>query len=190
MVSVVSAAFLYKWLLLYHAMLLDRVFRRTAWQRQIDMSPISPSARTPQMSHKSHGLTARSQPDLQDQEIPQIALSIRHQGRHLIAWRSHQLLLFYCVPNASVRLPAFIKRWHKPTTAFRCGAWSTIGQQNTHAVCEPFKAHGRMGYRHFTFPKHPLFADVFVPNSNAEPNDCWLLSFDLEPVPASLYQEI
>jgi len=48
-----------------------------------------------------------------------------------------------------------------------------------------------MGYRHFTFPKHPLFADVFVPNGNAEPIDCWLLLvFDLEPIPASLYQEI
>jgi len=39
-----------------------------------------------------------------------------------------------------------------------------------------FKARGRIGYRHFTFPKHPLFADVFVPNGNAEPIDCWLLS--------------
>jgi len=39
MVSVVSAAFLDKWLLLYYAMLLDRVFRRTAWQEQIDIVP-------------------------------------------------------------------------------------------------------------------------------------------------------
>jgi len=39
MVSVVSAAFLDKWLLLYYAMLLDRVFRRTTWQKQIDIVP-------------------------------------------------------------------------------------------------------------------------------------------------------
>jgi len=39
MVSVVSAAFLDKWLLLYYAMLLDRVFRRTTWQEQIDIVP-------------------------------------------------------------------------------------------------------------------------------------------------------
>jgi len=39
MVSVVSAAFLDKWLLLYYAMLLDRVRRRTAWQGQIDIIP-------------------------------------------------------------------------------------------------------------------------------------------------------
>jgi len=39
MVSVVSAAFLDKWLLLYYAMLLDRVRRRTTGQKQIDLVP-------------------------------------------------------------------------------------------------------------------------------------------------------
>jgi len=32
-----------------------------------------------------------------------------------------------------------------------------------------FKVHGRMGYRHLTFPKHPLFADVFVPEAMPNP---------------------
>jgi hypothetical protein len=44
MVSVVSAAFLNKWLLLYYVMLLNREVRRTTGQEQIDLSPISSSA--------------------------------------------------------------------------------------------------------------------------------------------------
>jgi len=31
------------------------------------------------------------------------------------------------------------------------------------------KVHGRMGYRRFTFAKHPLFADVFVPAATPNP---------------------
>jgi len=44
------------------------------------------------------------------------------------------------------------------------------------------------GISSFHLSKTPTFRRCICSNGNAEPIDCWLLSFDLEPVPASLYQ--
>jgi hypothetical protein len=72
MVSVVSAAFLDKWLLLYHAMLLNRVRRRTTWQKQIDIAPyLILGLRTSDVPLASWSGTPFN-PDLQDRAIPTV----------------------------------------------------------------------------------------------------------------------
>lgn len=93
MVSVVSAAFLDKWLLLYHIMLLDRVFHRTTGQKQIGMSPISSSACAPQMYRLSEGLSHRSQPNLVDQAAPTL---VRPSGIR-IGTLSHDARISICI---------------------------------------------------------------------------------------------
>jgi hypothetical protein len=72
---------------------------------------------------------------------------------------------------------------------------TVLGQRLADEIHTPsvnlFEVHGRMGCRHRTFPKHPLFADVFVPVATPIPLTAGCSWFsDLEPVPASLYQEI
>jgi hypothetical protein len=98
-------------------------------------------------------------------------------------------LHFHCVPDFHVHLSmvkAFASRSprHKPTTTLRCGAWPTIGRQNTRAVYEPFKSwfFGLPSFR--STRKHPLFADVFLSCVNAGPSNCWLPSCYLGPLPS------
>jgi hypothetical protein len=121
---------------------------------------------------------------------------VRPQGigaRHLSHDAHIGLCLFTVFPTISVCLPAFILTLAQ---TYNDVPMRMLRDQFNREIHTPsvnsFEAHGQLGYRHFTFAKHPLFADVFVPVSTPNPvtADCSRFSFDLEPVPASLNQEM
>jgi hypothetical protein len=93
---------------------------------------------------------------------------------------SHDVRISFCFFTVFPTVPSAFQLSYNVGTNLRRRSDAVLDQPLVDKIHTPpvsiFKAHGRMGYRHFTFPKHPLFADVFVPNGNAEPIDCWLLS--------------
>jgi len=107
-----------------------QVFRCTTGQVQINVSPITSKACTPPTTL---WLQSVCPPHFNPALRPAIHGNVSSKKASGLGTFHMTLTIGFCsftrVPNDSVRLATFIKRWHQPTTTFRCGClidhWST-----------------------------------------------------------------